>query len=536
MRTIRGTKIVVLMLCGVLTFWGCMGHGNSAGGGDEKALATAKAEYLKGRDYDKNWQMRIAEHYYRKAYEGFGAASAQDQFEYADAGYRWAYLRYARGDTEGALSVVSDLLAQTKENEAFPKKVEVALLMLMADCQLNLHQVNDAQHNWQKAYEVQQELLKKGKKQKVGLPFVPMSISINLYSIGDIKGAQKWMECCSREFELYEKQGDSLLIEEWKGHIALKQALYLQASGHASEAAAVFAAVPKSRIFEPRAYTEAAEYLMAAGRYDEAAYWYEQLDSTYMATDGAQMTFDNIAERLSPRYLAYRKAGRNADALAIADSISAAVDSALVWQKKNDAAELAVIYQTHERDLQLKDLRFTVSLHRIIVIAAVLIILLIGYLLWRSYRYNKILASKNRRLLADIELREREEKQAVEQLKAEPEETLTGEQQLLRRICDLMDGPDHIYTDAALSRTQLSQMLGTNEHYITDAISTCCNGKTLNAFLNEYRLRYAAHLLSTTDESVSVIAELSGFARSSFFRTFVDSYGMSPAEYRRATK
>jgi len=313
MRTIRGTKIVVLMLCGVLTFWGCMGHGNSAGGGDEKALATAKAEYLKGRDYDKNWQMRIAEHCYRKAYEGFGAASAQDQFEYADAGYRWAYLRYARGDTEGALSVVSDLLAQTKENEAFPKKVEVALLMLMADCQLNLHQVNDAQHNWQKAY--------------------------NLYSIGDIQGAQKWMECCSREFELYEKQGDSLLIEEWKGHIALKQALYLQASGHASEAAAVFAAVPKSRIFEPRAYTEAAEYLMAAGRYDEAAYWYEQLDSTYMATDGAQMTFDNIAERLSPRYLAYRKAGRNADALAIADSISAAVDSALVWQKKNDAAK-----------------------------------------------------------------------------------------------------------------------------------------------------------------------------------------------------
>ena len=54
----------------------------------------------------------------------------------------------------------------------------------------------------------------------------------------------------------------------------------------------------------------------------------------------------------------------------------------------------------------------------------------------------------------------------------------------------------------------------------------------MTGFVNEYRLRYAAHLLSTTTDSVSLIAELSGFARSSFFRIFSDAYGMSPSEYR----
>jgi AraC-like DNA-binding protein len=275
---------------------------------------------------------------------------------------------------------------------------------------------------------------------------------------------------------------------------------------------------------------------MAAGRYDEAADWYERIDSTYLATDGAKMTFDIIATRLSPRYMAYRKAGRNADALVLADSVSATIDSALVWQKQNDAAELAVIYQTHEKELALNDAQSETRIHRLLLAAAILVILLIGYLFWRTRKYNKELLDKNRRLLAEIEQHEREEQQTIEQLKAKPEDVLTAEQQLFRRICDLMDGPDHIYTDTNLDRNRLAQLLGTNEHYVTDAISACADGKSVNGFLNEYRLRYAAHLLATTTDAVVVIAELSGFSRSSFFRIFSEAYGMSPSDYRRAAR
>jgi AraC-like DNA-binding protein len=32
---------------------------------------------------------------------------------------------------------------------------------------------------------------------------------------------------------------------------------------------------------------------------------------------------------------------------------------------------------------------------------------------------------------------------------------------------------------------------------------------------------------------VAVIAELSGFSRSSFFRIFSEAYGMSPSDYRK---
>ena len=96
-----------------------------------------------------------------------------------------------------------------------------------------------------------------------------------------------------------------------------------------------------------------------------------------------------------------------------------------------------------------------------------------------------------------------------------------------------MDSSEHIYTDADLDRTRLAQLLGTNEHYITDAISACANGRSVNGFLNDYRLRYATHLLATTKDAVALIAELSGFSRSSFFRIFSEAYGMSPSDYRK---
>ena len=498
-----------------------------------KLVSPAKADHMRGLGYDAGWKMRIAEHYYKKAYEKYAFNPSQDWDSYTDAGYRWACLRFGRGDTEGALNVITGLLPQAKENKAFPKRVEAALLMLMADCQIQLHHNAEARRNWQKAYEIQQS---NRDNQAADLLWISLSISASLFNMGDVEGAQKWLERAEQEFPQYEQQGDSLIIEEWKGHLALRRARYQQATGHVAEAAATYAAVPRSCIMEPHGYMEAAEYLMDAGRYDEAAYWYEQMDHSYVATDGAQMTFENIASRLSPRYSAYRKAGRNGEAIVIADSINAAIDSALVWQKKNDASELSIIYQTHEKELALEESEAKTAIYRILAVTTFLVCGFLVYLFWRAVQNNKVLFEKNRRLVVEKEQREREEQQVVELLKSEPEEQLTLNQQLFRRICELMDSPEHIYTDTDLDRLRLAQLLGTNEHYITDAISACANGKSVSGFLNDYRLRYASHLLATTDNSVTLIAELSGFSRSSFFRVFSDAYGMSPSDYRKVAK
>ena len=170
------------------------------------------------------------------------------------------------------------------------------------------------------------------------------------------------------------------------------------------------------------------------------------------------------------------------------------------------------------------------------LIAAAIIILLVLWLLWRSYMYNKTLTAKNRELFAEVQHREQAEQQAEQQLQARPQEELTTAQKLYLRICQLME-KEKPFTNAELSREELAQQLGTNYKYVADAIRECSDGMTVTDFLNHHRLSHAAHLLATTDDAVTLIADLSGFNNRSYFnRLFRERYKLTPSEYRKVAK
>ena len=312
-------------------------------------------------------------------------------------------------------------------------------------------------------------------------------------------------------------------------NITIGQTMVYAANGQRDKAEALY--LKHRQAENPSVYDIGADarYLAMTDRYDEAIRLFRQADSLHLAKGGAINTV-YIKNYLMNQYETLQKAGRKDDVLALADRMRQLTDSIHLQERKIDVEQQEEIRQ---KETEITNRRQSLLVYRILAVAAFIICGFIVYLFWRATQYNKVITEKNRRLVAEIEQREREEQQAIEQLKAEPEEQLTAEQQLFRSICNLMDSPDHIYTEADLDRYRLAQLLGTNEHYVTDAISACANGKSVNGFLNNYRLRYAAHLLATTNDSVALIAELSGFSRSSFFRIFSDSYGMSPADYRR---
>ncbi|MBQ3745714.1 MAG: helix-turn-helix transcriptional regulator [Prevotella sp.] len=312
-------------------------------------------------------------------------------------------------------------------------------------------------------------------------------------------------------------------------NITIGQAMVYAANGQRDKAEALY--LKHRQAENPSVYDIGADarYLAMTDRYDEAIRLFRQADSLHLAKGGAINTV-YIKNYLMNQYETLQKAGRKDEVLAMADRMRQLTDSIHLQERKIDVEQQQEIRQ---KEAEIANRRQSLLVYRILAVAAFIVCGFIVYLFWRATQYNKVITEKNRRLVAEIEQREREEQQAIEQLKAEPEERLTAEQQLFRSICNLMDSPDHIYTEADLDRYRLAQLLGTNEHYVTDAISACANGKSVNGFLNDYRLRYAAHLLATTNDSVALIAELSGFSRSSFFRIFSDSYGMSPADYRR---
>ena len=123
------------------------------------------------------------------------------------------------------------------------------------------------------------------------------------------------------------------------------------------------------------------------------------------------------------------------------------------------------------QDEEIANKHQSLVVHRIILASAVLVILLIAYLLWRSYKYNKVLTEKNHKLYEEIEQRRQEQQQEMEQLQAAPEEQLTAEQQLFRRLCTLMDEQKQVCSVAKFTE---KNMLAApcDQRYSTDDMKT----------------------------------------------------------------
>ena len=516
---------------------GCTGE-KKAGGAISEKVYTALAWRDEALEYDKAGQMRLAELYYKKVYELMKDEPSQDWLAYGDAGYRYACMLYQRGDMEEALAVVTELLDRVEGRKDFPTTIRSGLLSLMAQCQMHLAMPEAAKQTFAKVYQNQLTVLGGKERGDFNLAIMCSNIFSSFFEIGDYDEARKWLGSYEDELLACERLGigDSLLIEEQKGSLALYKAQYLQATGRTGEAAAVYAAIPRSRISMAANIPDAIGYLMAAGRYDEAAYWYEQLDSTCPAAEGTRITFDNIAARLIPRYLAFRKAGRNNEALDMADSISTAIDSALVRQKKSDAAELAVIYQTQEKELALEKSESRATIYRILAFLLLAITVFILFSLWRLSVAHHRVVLKNLELYDIIQLEQQREARDIQRIAHQPEEQRTQGERLFLRITELMK-KEQPYTDAELNRDMLAQMLGTNHRYVDEAIRECSGSQSTNAFINSYRVDHAARMLANTDEPVALIAEMSGFTnRTTFNEQFRNLYKMTPSEYRRAAK
>lgn len=542
LKMIANMRYTILIICAVMALVGCTGNPKA----DQwpEWLVQADEDYKLAQGYDGQLQVRLAEMYYRKAYEALKKANedglfppADDQshswFLYGDAGYRYAVMRNRRGDTEGAIAVMSDILTHDIRDVE-----RSSILLLMGECQLLLKQYDAAQESYTKAFEARNRWHQDG---KVDGPFNMMVICFTIYNSfmdhGEYDEAAQWLERMEKELSVYEQRSDasSRIIEEYKGHVSLNRARLLLATGHASEANAVYDAIPASRIFNPLGITWAAIYLSDAGRYGESADMYARLDTTYASANNAKMTFDKISECLAPRYLVEMKAGRTQEALAIGADMANAIDSALTWQKHSDAAELSVIYQTHEKELALEELRTKSTIYLIIAVGALLLLLLVGYILWRVRRDNRLLTEKNRLLYEQIRQREQAEADLQDSKFRIQNSELSQNQQLYNRLLKLMEDPA-VYTDAEANRDTLARLVGTNYKYVSDALHECAD-TTPADFINQYRIRYAARLLATTDDPVGLIIEQCGFTnRSTFARLFHDHYPMSPTEFRRAAK
>lgn len=507
----------------------------------EGRISDAEAELFRGHAYKEvDKRDDLARESYQKSYDLFCLETNPHSDMFADAAFRIASYDMISGRLEVSCRALTKTLSQLEDKEDFSDRWRSNLYALLATLQTGLGMYDELKPTYEKAYQSKVKVIQQGLEPSFDLVIVCTTANIAFIAIHDCETAELWCNRIEAALQEYEQDYKAAHVDEiFSELLSICKLRALIAKGKKAEAVQRYKTTPHDKLAQTHGLNSILfNFLEEAELYKEALDFYNLTDSLYhnVPPTGMGMTFAAFTEFHAPRYRLNRKAGSTEVALALADSVFFNCDSAFMRLNREKAVEMATIYQTHEKEMEVQKAQAETHIHRILLCGTAIILLLICYFLVRSHQHNQELRAKNRSLFEQIQKREQEEQYVLNTLQAQPEETLSSDQQLFRRICALM-AEKQPYTEESLNREELAQMLGSNGKYVSQAIHECSHGETVADFITRYRLEHVARLLRTTDEPVNLIGEMSGIpSRATLARLFRNTYGMTCREYRQAAE
>jgi AraC-like DNA-binding protein len=104
---------------------------------------------------------------------------------------------------------------------------------------------------------------------------------------------------------------------------------------------------------------------------------------------------------------------------------------------------------------------------------------------------------------------------------------------IVARATELIEA-QALYLDTGLTSDRLARRMQMPVRRLSEAVNEA-TGLNMSQFVNGFRLRQAARLLTEGDAPVVAVMEGSGFlTRSNFYREFQRQFGMTPTDYRAA--
>ena len=411
------------------------------------AITRMNANRWRGVAYNHLGQVRNSEFYYRKVVDA-PIETEQDLYYYNKSARRLAELLMKRGEFEEALRVATPALERLNASEGDEKDYAI-LLNTVGCCQLNLGQLKEAAANYD---EVSRRIMKLavGDSTMRNLDdaiLVVDDITMSYINTKHFDKALHWTEVFDSLMQIRASGGPEnrdYLKEQYLGRADLCRMLTFQGLGMKREAAAVYRKLAGTKFGNSdEGLIGLASYLMAAGRYSEAADNFTHLDNV-VRKRGMELTLDNISVYLLPKFKANVEAGRRDSALAVGLRLCDVLDSALIWAKRSDAAELATIYDTQQKENTIAWQRADMSRQRMI---STIVVSILVFVFLAIYIYHRIKAQ--RRLAAAFH--------QLEIANTKLEDTNTKLEHANTKLEDTNTKLEHANTKLELANTELEQ-------------------------------------------------------------------------------
>ena len=368
--------------------------------GDLNELA---ADTYRGMVYSNAYMRLDAEDWYRRAVT-HNSRKDREQWYYNKAAYEYANLLYLKHNYEGFLRVAVPLLASMDSLGSFLRiDHKIDLYSLMGCCYLKLEQPDKAKEAVVRARDFGRQVLALDSSLYVHQAFINYYARIKdaYVRVKDFEGARNWMAFTDSIGNLFARRYPD--VDVWpiyNGYTHLDRAIKVWSLGMKDSAATEYAEFRKYKCaYDINGLIQSNDYLVNAERWEDAADNYSYLDY-FMKWNHEKLYLEELYAYYFPKFRANYYAGRKDSALAVANQIAEAFDSAYIWQKRSSMAEMATIYDTQGKEMQIARQQAELSQQRLWGTAAALVLLtgfFIVYALHRR-RAQKRLASAHEKL------------------------------------------------------------------------------------------------------------------------------------------
>ena len=307
----------------------------------------------------------------------------------------------SKGDYKGAITTITTAIDAIKKHNGsiyLDDQTLSNLYIVMASSMAALGQTNEAEQCFQEAIKAfveskkTFELIDYEAKEDTSYYYMMATVTSAatdaFIGAGRYDKASEWLKREEQNIEESNQYGDSLrqYRDVFLFNHHMKKAKVLEHEGNHQAAAQEYALSTETQ----QAQTQSGilnryQYLTSAKRWQEALDLFEQVD-TFVNELGNKYTLDNINSLLIPEYRALRGTGQTAKAIALADSISLKLGDAIQKTKNDDAAELAAIYDTQQKEAKIAEREATLHRQRAMGLLVALVLLTIFFTIYTLVR------------------------------------------------------------------------------------------------------------------------------------------------------
>ena len=368
------------------------------------AFSKIKADYWRGYSYYVKWDNHMCQEYWYEA-TSLEIKTTEDLIFHGRSANRLSDVMLGRGDYEAAMRIALPAIEKLRKGNQTEFRDYGYLLVTVGCCELNNRNIDLAASYFDESYKLYMLLIDNngidgGSTHEDNLKSAVAAFTTIARHYLDNKlysDALPWVNRLEYVLEDYKRQPETTQesLDRRQTLAWIFRASALEGMGNHDAAATAFnVAVANPFCSSPQGKVEAARYLMLAGRWSEAADNYSYLNRIASVL-GAGLTLDNIQLYLLPKYRANFNARRSDEALATGIRLCDALDSAIVWNHDDKAAELATIFHTQEIKQEIANQKEHLTRLRILLAMAVIVLILIGLIISLIIRHRASIRLKD---------------------------------------------------------------------------------------------------------------------------------------------